>query len=457
MIGNVAYTIVILGIVLGVLVFVHELGHYISAKIFGVWVHRFAIGIGKPVPGLTFRRGETEWAIAWLPLGGYVKMASRDHEPASSVLEGDSADEVPADRVFEAKPVWQRMIIILSGVMLNVVFALLIFTGLAWKNGRRYDPTTTIGHITVSALPPEAKAFAAVRPGTRITAIDGRPARSWDDITDRITAGSQNQIVISLDSGPDVVIPLKRDALEQRSALATAIEPEQPPVLGLIGANSPAQAAGLAVGDSIVAIDGAPVVWWTDAVDRIQPAAGKPLQIDVIRDGVRKTLIVVPRAERQVPEDSTTPMVGKIGVGSRPRYLTEPLGLWGAMKAGGNATLSAGGLIFRTLRGLINGQVPTKSVGGPILIGQMAAQEARAGVEPLIAFIGLISVNLAIINLLPIPVLDGGAFLFLLVEGVIRRPLPVRVREAFSMVGLALVFLLMVIAFKNDIFRLFGH
>ena len=166
---------------------------------------------------------------------------------------------------------------------------------------------------------------------------------------------------------------------------------------------------------------------------------------------------VTPKADHQITDDSTTPMVGKIGVGSRPRYLTEPLGLWGAMKAGGNATLTAGGLIFRTLRGLANGQVPTKSVGGPILIGQMAAQEARAGIEPLIAFIGLISVNLAIINLLPIPVLDGGAFLFLLIEGVIRRPLPSRVREAFSMVGLALVALLMVIAFKNDIFRLFGR
>ncbi|MGH7592671.1 MAG: site-2 protease family protein, partial [Gemmatimonadales bacterium] len=148
MIGNVAYTVVMLGIVLGVLVFVHELGHYIAAKAFGVWVHRFAIGIGKPIPGLTFRRGETEWAIAWLPLGGYVKMASREHEPASSVLEGDSSDQVPPDRVFEAKPVWQRMIIILAGVTLNVVFAVLIFTGLAWKNGRRYDPTTTIGHVT---------------------------------------------------------------------------------------------------------------------------------------------------------------------------------------------------------------------------------------------------------------------------------------------------------------------
>src|ERR1017187_2616790 len=226
-IGNVAYTIVILGIVLGVLVFVHELGHYIAAKAFGVWVHRFAIGIGKPIPGLTFRRGETEWAIAWLPLGGYVKMASREHEPASSVLEGDSAEAVPADRVFEAKPVWQRMIIILSGVTLNTVFALMIFTGLAWKNGRRYDPTTTLGHVTASALPPEAKALASVPLGTRITAVDGRLVHSWDDITEQITAGSTNQIIIRFDGAPDLVIPLHRDALAERSALATAIEPEQ--------------------------------------------------------------------------------------------------------------------------------------------------------------------------------------------------------------------------------------
>ncbi len=457
MIGNVAYTIVILGIVLGVLVFVHELGHYIAAKAFGVWVHRFAIGIGKPIPGLTFRRGETEWAIAWLPLGGYVKMASREHEPASSVLEGDSAEAVPADRVFEAKPVWQRMIIILSGVTLNTVFALMIFTGLAWKNGRRYDPTTTLGHVTASALPPEAKALASVPLGTRITAVDGRLVHSWDDITEQITAGSTNQIIIRFDGVPDLVIPLHRDALAERSALATAIEPEQPPVLGAIGVSSPAESAGLAVGDSIVAIDGAPVTWWSDAVDHIQPAAGKLLHVDVVRHGKRQSIAVTPRAERQVANDPRSPMVGKIGVASRTRYLTEPLHLGGAIKAGAGATLSAAGIIVRTIRGLIDGRVPTGAVGGPILIGQMAAQEARAGIEPLLAFIGLISINLAVINLLPIPVLDGGAFLFLAIEGLIRRPLPVRVREAFSMVGLAMVLLLMIIAFKNDIFRLLGR
>ncbi len=457
MIGNVAFTVAILAIVLGILVFVHELGHYMAAKAFGVWVHRFAIGIGKPIPGLTFRRGETEWAIAWLPLGGYVKMASREHEPASSVLEGNSSDEVPPDRVFEAKPIWQRMIIILSGVTLNAVFALLIFTGLAWKNGRHYDPTTTLGHVAADSLPLEAKAVAAIPIGTRIIAVDGQAVTSWDAIIERITAGGSNQITFALAGRPDLVVALHRDALAQRAALALAIAPTQAPVLGAVGVNTPAKAAGLAPGDSIVAIDGAPVTWWSDAVERIQPSAGKALQIDVIRDRARQRVSVVPRAEHQIPGDDRSPMIGRIGVAAKTRYLTESLSLGGAIEAGADATLASAGTIFRTLRGLANGRVSTTQVGGPILIGQMAAQEARAGIEPLLAFIGLISINLAVVNLLPIPVLDGGAFLFLLVEAVIRRPLPTRVREVFSMLGLAIVVLLMAFAFKNDIFRLFGR
>lgn len=458
MIGNLVFTVVILAIVLGILVFVHELGHYMAAKAFGVWVHRFAIGIGKPIPGLTFQRGETEWAIAWLPLGGYVKMASRDADPASSVLEGNSSAEVPPDRVFEAKPIWQRMVIILSGVTLNAIFALMIFSGLAWKNGRHYDPTTTLGRVIPAALPPEAAALASVPRGTRITAVDSHSVKSWDDITERIIQGPNNQIVISFDGHPDVVIPLHRDALAQRAALASpsAIGPTQVPVLGAVGANTPAKAAGLAVGDSIIAINGAPIVWWSDAVDRIEPSAGQPLQVDVMRQGAKLSFTITPRSEHQVPEDAKSPMIGRIGVAAKTQYLTESLSFVGAVKAGAGASISSAGTIFRTLRGLVNGRVSTNQVGGPILIGQMAAEEARAGIEPLLAFIALISINLAVINLLPIPVLDGGAFLFLLVEGIIRRPLPSRVREILSMIGLGLIVLLMVIAFKNDILRLFG-
>jgi regulator of sigma E protease len=453
---NVLFIILLLGVVLGILVFVHELGHYMAAKMFGVWVHRFAIGIGKPIPGLTFRRGETEWAIAWLPLGGYVKMASREHDPTSSVLEGDSAAEVPPDRVFEAKPVWQRMIIILAGVTLNAVFALLIFTGLAWKNGRQFDPTTTLGRVIAAGLPAQAVALDSVPAGTRIVSIDGHPVAAWDDIHDRITAGNANTITFAFDGRAPIVVPLNRDALAERLALADALEPMQAPVIGTIGVETPAQKAGLQVGDSITAINGKPIHWWSDAVALIQPSVGVPLQVSVLRHGAVVTLTVTPHADHAVPDDPRSPMVGRMGVAAQTPYKTEPLHFPGAVREGFHASASAAGTIFRTLRGLTNGNVSTKQVGGPILIGQMAAQEAHAGIQPLLAFIALISINLAVVNLLPIPVLDGGAFLFLLVEGVIRRPLPMRIREAFSMVGLALVVLLMVVAFKNDLFRIFA-
>jgi len=244
---------------------------------------------------------------------------------------------------------------------------------------------------------------------------------------------------------------------ENWRASLNAMGPAQPPVVGAVGANTPAKAAGLAVGDSIVSIDGSPIAWWADAVDRIEPSAGKQLQVVIRRGTATDTLLVTPRSEHQVPEDPKSPMIGRIGVGAKTPYLTEPLSFVGAVKAGADASISSAGTIFRTLRGLANGRVSTNQVGGPILIGQMAAEEARAGVEPLLAFIALISINLAVINLLPIPVLDGGAFLFLLVEGIIRRPLPGRVREALSLLGLALIVLLMFVAFKNDILRLIGR
>jgi regulator of sigma E protease len=363
---------------------------------------------------------------------------------------------VPPDRVFEAKPIWQRMIIILAGVTLNAVFALVIFTGLAWRNGRQYDPTTTFGRVDAAALPAQAAALDSVPAGTRIVSVDGHIVTSWDDIRDHITAGNANTITFAFDGRAPLVVPLNRDAIAERLALADAIEPMQAAVLGLVGANTPAQAAGLQVGDSIVAVNGKPIHWWSDVVALVEPSVGVPLQLGVMRKGAMVTVAITPRADHAVPDDPKSPMVGRIGVAALTPYKTQPLNLPGAVREGAHASISAAGTIFRTLRGLANGNVSSKQLGGPILIGQMAAQEAHAGIQPLLAFIALISINLAVVNLLPIPVLDGGAFLFLLVEGVIRRPLPMRVREAFSMLGLALVVLLMVVAFKNDLFRIFA-
>lgn len=451
------FTVAILAVVLGILVFVHELGHYWAAKSFGVWVHRFAIGIGKPIRALTFKRGETEWAIAWLPLGGYVKMASREEDPSSSVLEGGHSADVPPDRVFEAKPVWQRMVIILAGVTLNAAFAWIIFTGLALKNGRQYDPTVTIGRVAVDRLPEEGRALAGLPAGTRVTAVDGKPVDSWDDIVDGITASGHDQVALTFANHEPITIALHRDALAERARLATALEPMHPAVIGTLSPNYPARDAGMEVGDSIIAVDGEAVTQWSEAVQRIKAAGGRPIGIGVMRKGEAIALSLTPKLEREVPNDSTSPMIGRIGASVRTPYRLESLGVVGAIKAGTDATISSAGTIFQTFRGLATRRISSKEIGGPILIGQMAAEQARAGLDNLLAFLALISVNLAVVNLLPIPVLDGGAFVMLLAEAIIRRPLPARFREVVSLMGLAFVVLLMVLAFSNDIGRLFAR
>ncbi len=453
--ANVLFAILMVVVVLGILVFLHELGHYIAAKAFGIWVHRFAVGMGAPIRRLSFRRGETEWAIAWLPLGGYVKMASREEDPSSGVLEGGAENAiVPPDRVFEAKPIWQRMIVILAGVTVNMLFAWLVFCGLALKNGNAYDPTTTVGSVTAEALPAEARGLADVRPGTRITTMNGRPIHTWDDVTAAITSGSRDTITFAFDGHPDVAVPLHRDQLIERSHLADAIRPMHPPVLGMIGLGSPAGRAGLQVGDSIVAVQGDPVRYWPEVVERVEGNAGRPVTMVVMRDGARVELTVTPEAQHRDPADTTTPMVGRIGVAQRVPVVHEPYSLGGAIGAGSQATWFAAGTIVRTVRGLLTRRIASSEVGGPILIAQMAATSARLGVDALLAFMALISVNLAVVNLLPIPVLDGGAFLILAVEGIIRRPLPTRLREAIQVLGLVLIVALMFLAFKNDIMRL---
>jgi regulator of sigma E protease len=448
---NVLFAVAMLAIVLGILVLVHELGHYMACKLFGVWVYRFSIGYGSPVPGLRFQRGETEWAISWLPLGGYVKMASRE-EATSAALEGRAATvQVPPDRMFEAKPVWQRMVIILAGVTLNTLFAWLVFSGLAWKNGEHTDPTTTIGAVRADLLPSQAAGLASLAPGTRVTAINGEPMTSWDDIVDRITNGGRDSIAFTFANARSQVVYIGRDALVKRAQLAGALVPEYPAVVGSIEAGYPAAAAGFQPGDSITAIDGHAVTQWADAVRLIQAAPGREVAVQVERQGTPETLPVTPKAE---PNDSGTGTVGKLGVYVRTPVRVEPLGPIGALAAGGDATLSSAGLIVRMIRGILNRQVASNQLGGPILIGQMAAQQARAGLDSFVWFLGLISINLAVVNLLPIPVLDGGAFLLLVVEGLRGKPLPARVREAVTAVGLVLVVLLMVLVFKNDIARL---
>jgi regulator of sigma E protease len=450
-------TLVSLIVVLGVLVFVHEAGHFIAAKWAGIYVHRFSLGLGSPIPWLTFRRGETEYSISWLPLGGYVKMASREEDATSSALEGGHLqDIVPADRMFEAKPVWQRMIVILAGVTMNALFAWLLFTFLAVKNGRQIDPVTTVGKVVDELVPPEAAEFKRIQPGTRIVSVNGTAVATWDEITQGIATTPDSEVRLQLADGSVVTARIHPDALEQRAKAAQSLQPYRAAVVGQVLPGRPAARAGVEPGDTITAVNGLPVTQWYDLLEVLQKNGQQPIRVEVARAGGRRQFEITPYVDSIFGPTGKPQPIGRIGVAVAGGFRSEPLTLGESMVEGWHGTVAASTQIVRTVRGLFSGRISKREVGGPILIGQLAGESARLGLDAFLGFMALISINLAVLNLLPVPVLDGGQFLFLLAEAVVRRPLPLKLRERLTMVGLVLIVLLMGLAFSNDLRRLFG-
>jgi regulator of sigma E protease len=452
------FTLGVLLVVLGVLVFVHEAGHFIAAKWAGVYVHRFSLGLGSPIPWLTWTRGETEYSISWLPLGGYVKMATAEEGADSSALEGGAAHPehpVPPDRMFEAKPLWKRMLVILAGVTMNALFAWALYTFLVAKNGEVVDPTTTVGRVLPDSLPSSAQPLLSLRPGDRIVAINGLPMTTWNQIEETLTSASADEIVVEVGGGRRIVLPIHHTALDDRVRAVLALQPFRAPVVDSVAQDLPAGKAGIQPRDTILAVNGDTVLQWYDLVDRIRASAGVELRLRIGRKGTRVETSVTPVAQEEPVPGGGTRTVGKIGVAPYIEVTHSSLSFGRAVVAGGRQTLTASTQIVRTVQGILSGRISRKTVGGPIAIGQLAAQSARLGLDTFLAFMAFISVNLAVLNLLPIPVLDGGQFLFLFAEGVLRRPLSLKLRERLTVLGLVLIVLLMVLAFSNDIPRLF--
>ncbi len=448
------YAIGALIVVLGVLIFIHEAGHFVAAKAAGIHVHRFSLGLGSPIRWLTFKRGETEYSVSWLPLGGYVKMATREEEATSSALEGTSTNVgVPPEGYFEAKPVWVRMVVILAGVAMNAVFAWAAFTYIVAKNGIAVNPVTTVGWVIDSLVPPEAESLTQLEPGDRIVAVAGSPVESWNDVVRLIRSAPGDSVVIEVAGRDPLILPIHHDALEARIRAAVAVQPWQPSVVGEVLPDKPASAIGLEEGDTIVSLAGTEVSQWGELVDIIEQNANTEIEIVIGRAGRRIRTHVTPVPEEVTDPDGTTRVVGKMGFRFDPavEIIEQPLGA--AIMAGFNETLNQSTLIVRTVRGMFSGRVSRREVGGPILIGQLAGEAAQLGLDQFVFFMGIISINLAILNLLPIPILDGGQFLFLLAEGVMRRPLSLRLRERLTAVGLFLLISLMGLVFWNDITR----
>jgi regulator of sigma E protease len=384
-------------------------------------------------------------------------MASREEDPGRAVLEGGAPEAVvPPDRVFEAKPVWKRVIVILAGVTMNAVFAWAAFTFLAAKNGRQIDPETTVGRVLDELVPPGGEALRQITPGTRIVAVNGRPVAAWDEIQSGIANTPDPEVRIALEGGRVVTLPIHPDALEERLKASQALQPYRPAVVGQVIPGKPAARAGVQAGDTILQLGPRRVEQWYDLLEVLQGSSGELLALEVARGGEHLRFEVRPEVETVKGPDGKEQRVGRIGVGVSLRLISEKLSLGQAAVEGWRGTVDASTQIVRTVRGLFSGRISKREVGGPILIGQLAGESARLGFDAFLAFMALISINLAILNLLPVPVLDGGQLIFLLAEAAIRRPLPLRLRERLTAIGLVLIVLLMGLAFSNDLRRVFG-
>jgi regulator of sigma E protease len=440
-------------VVIGVLIFVHELGHFVAAKALGVQVLRFSLGIGPPVRAMSFRRGETEYCLSWLPIGGYVSMATLEEQGAAQALEGGAAAvHIDPDRVFERRPVWSRAIILLAGVTMNAVFAVLAFSALAGTRGVDRTQTTQIDSVWVSELPAGAEALGALQRGDRIAAVNGVPITSWEELLEKLFT-LPPPVTVQVEGRPaplTVTVPLDQAA---RSALVGALDPFFPTVIDSVSMGAPAQRAGMQVGDRVVAVDGAPVAAWYQFTRMVRASDGRTLLVEVERDGARLTLALTP--ERRLvtdPHTGTREMGGFLGVGPRLPVVHERFGFAGAVAEGTRRSVQISGQVLGAVAGLVTGRVSLRELGGPIRIGQVSGEAARMGVGALVTLMAVLSINLAILNLLPIPVLDGGGLLFLLAEAIRRRPLSIELRAKLTNVGLIVVAAIMLFAISNDVF-----
>ena len=463
-------------IVFGVVIFVHELGHFMAAKLTGVYAPRFSIGFG---PALWKHRwGETEYVLALLPLGGYVRMASRE-DAATDFLEGGSEEDVaearkesddwdpnammpfgprpvPANRWFESKSLPARLLIMVAGVTMNVLLTLVISIGLARHYGLNTVPTRVVGDVQSPTIAPHLP--SALRSGDTILAVSGTPVRNWNAVQREIVRAPGDSLSFRTQRGV-VQVPAGRPDDIGREEIADAISPQWPAVLDSVLPGQPAARAGLRPGDSVAAVDSTPHRTWPQPVDVVSGAPGKTIVFHVLRHGAPVAIAVRPESTKaNDPVTGQEKTIGRIGAMPRDIAQHQDLSLGAAVAVGWKATWSLAGAIVEVVRQLVGRQVSVRQLGGPVAIAKASAAAARAGVAQLLYLLALISVNLAVLNLLPIPVLDGGQILINIAEAVKGSAFSPRTREYILGAGLVAIALLFVLVMFNDLklWKLFG-
>ena len=410
---------------LGVLVFVHELGHFLVAKWAGIRVERFSLGFPPKMIGVT--RGETEYCISWVPLGGYVKVAG--------MADVGSEKTTGAHWEYSSRSVGVRMAVIAAGPAMNFLFAfaalifLFSFYGLDTFDSTRVNPQEN-----------SLAAEAGLVHGDRIRTVGGTPvgnayelASALDEIASRGTALQIERDGILLDFN-----------LPPAGSEGYGVQLMRPTTVGQVIPGMPADSLGLQAGDIILSVGQAPVVSWAEMSEEIRRYPGETIQLVWERDSQRMEQLITPATHAEGDA-----LVGHIGIS--PQASRHTIGLGRAVVLGGLGVYNSSWLILDFLGELFQGDRSTDELGGPLRIAQLAGQTAEQGLHAFVSFLAMLSVNLAIINLLPIPVFDGGHLTFLTLEAVMRRPLSLRQREIFQQIGLAIVLLIMVLVTFNDL------
>lgn len=423
--------------VIGVMVLIHELGHFLAARYFDVKVETFSIGFGPRLFG--FKRGETDYRISALPVGGYVKMAGEN--------PGDPTGD-PRDLV--AKPRWQRIIIAVMGPAFNILLALALPIGLFMMHHERlavdFEPAV-VGYLAEDS--PAAK--AGVEVGDLIVAIDGEEAPTWETVRlAELHATNKTVAVALVRNGERIELPITLTADERGVGVAGWAEVAQVR-LGPIIPGSPAERAGIKPDDLLVSVNGIEVRSPALVPELFQKNGGDEARVVVKRGGEATELGVTPEQKPNEKGES----VWMIGVTLNPEYerIATKLGFVDACRESLEWNRRNATLIFSFIGGMIEQRMSPKSLEGPIGIARLSGQAARSGPTTLIQLMAMISLNLGIFNLLPIPVLDGGVITLLLLESVIRRDLSMAVKERIVQVGLVFILLLFVFVMYNDILK----
>jgi regulator of sigma E protease len=443
-------------VVIGVLVVVHEYGHYQVARWCGVKILRFSVGFGPVLWERKLGQDQTEWAVALLPLGGFVRMLDEREAPVAP-------DEL--HRAFNRQSVFKRSLVVAAGPVANLLLAVFLYWGLFWQGGEELRP--------VLAAPPASSvaAQAGIRDGDLVLSLDQDTSASWSDFRWLLLQKSAETDLVQLKvlqaDGQHVTRTLSLASVQAQGWEGDALEqlgvrlyrPKLAARIGSVLADSPASRAGLQTDDVVEAVDGLPVADWIQLVQTIQCSASKPLRLTIRRYQQSLTLSVTPEAGRQGGRE-----VGKIGIGVAASEIDKLNALkafvsYDPLVAASKAVREVWDkteFSFVMLGKMLLGEVSWRNLSGPVSIADYAGQSAQLGLSYYLKFMALVSVSLGVLNLLPIPVLDGGHLLYYTIEAIRGRPLPEHVLLWLQKAGLALLLSLMTFAFINDLSRLFS-